>query len=106
MLRPRRLAKRRWWIRKYPIKIVLASAASELTTIDAHRRSSHFEHRQLSVTTSSTQNIDIGIDVVNTGSVIVETPMSNDPCDADSSDTEQHIQPGNVNIYHFNNNSY
>ncbi|KAK0393603.1 hypothetical protein QR680_000303 [Steinernema hermaphroditum] len=33
-LRPKRLAKRRWWSRKYPIYIRLASRESVLTTVD------------------------------------------------------------------------
>ncbi|KAM3719588.1 Testis-expressed protein [Dirofilaria immitis] len=38
-LRPKRLAKRRWWSRKYPIHIRLASKNSEISTFPLLRRS-------------------------------------------------------------------
>ncbi|VBB28035.1 unnamed protein product [Acanthocheilonema viteae] len=38
-LRPKRLAKRRWWSRKYPIHIQLASRDSEISTFPSLRRS-------------------------------------------------------------------
>ncbi|VDN82546.1 unnamed protein product [Brugia pahangi] len=38
-LRPKRLAKRRWWSRKYPIHIRLASRDSEISTFPLLRRS-------------------------------------------------------------------
>ncbi|VDD88311.1 unnamed protein product [Enterobius vermicularis] len=40
-LRPKRLAARRWWSRKYPIHIRLPSTRSELSTIDSVMHRSH-----------------------------------------------------------------
>ncbi|VDM95283.1 unnamed protein product [Thelazia callipaeda] len=38
-LRPKRLARRRWWSRKYPIHIRLASSSNEISTLSPFRKS-------------------------------------------------------------------
>uniref|UniRef100_F1KTN2 Testis-expressed sequence 2 protein n=2 Tax=Ascaris TaxID=6251 RepID=F1KTN2_ASCSU len=53
-LRPKRLAKRRWWSRKYPIHIRLASSQSEISTIDTTMQRSQSAHQSVTQSRRST----------------------------------------------------
>uniref|UniRef100_A0A8R1TK17 SMP-LTD domain-containing protein n=1 Tax=Onchocerca volvulus TaxID=6282 RepID=A0A8R1TK17_ONCVO len=61
-LRPKRLARRRWWSRKYPIHIRLASRDSEISTFPSLRRS--FSMNEPIKSAKSSSSSDDGCDTI------------------------------------------
>uniref|UniRef100_A0A183UHD6 SMP-LTD domain-containing protein n=1 Tax=Toxocara canis TaxID=6265 RepID=A0A183UHD6_TOXCA len=56
-LRPKRLAMRRWWSRKYPIHIRLANAQSEISTIDTVMQRSQSAHQSVAYSKKSSDDV-------------------------------------------------